>query len=223
MALKVLQSGLHPLGYYDALDAQTTTMKGGEVVTFGTVAVGAATDKSAADSADGYLYTGANRPVVTNTIGASTRPYMLSDDGTSGYGTLFGQVVGGTVGQVVTGGAVLGPHTATASGKITCWHQPGLFGVTLDAVHTDATVGLSVTNSTLTTGAALYSTSAGLLTPDSTARVSTYVAARFVSFETDRSLVTTPNRLVAALNSPSGGSALSPVISYAVIHFNPGQ
>lgn len=221
MALKVLHTSGSPLGEFDCLDSQTTTMKGGEVVTFGTAVT--ATDKGAADVADGYYNPGTSRVVVTNTIGGSTRPYMLSDDGTAHYGTLFGQVVGGTVGQVVTGGAQLGPHTATASGKITCWSTPGLFATTLDAVHTDATVGLVPTNASLAPGAALYATSAGLLTPDSSARVSTYVAARFVSFETDRTLVTTPNRLVAALNSPGNSSAYTPTFTVAVYHFDAGQ
>ena len=58
-----------------------------------------------------------------------------------GYGTLFGAVVGGTVGQQVNGpttftGAILGPHTSTGSGKTTCWDKPGLYAVSLDAVDT---------------------------------------------------------------------------------------
>ena len=85
------------------------------------------------------------RPIVTTTFGtvaATDGPFYLTDDGTasngsppsSGYGTLFGSLVGGNVGQVVTGGTLLGPHTAAGSGKITLWMNPGLYGVSLDAL-----------------------------------------------------------------------------------------
>ena len=139
---------------------------------------------------------------------------MLADDGTSGYGTLFGVVVGGTVGQVVTGGAVLGPHTATGSGKVTCWDKPGVYGVSLDACDTTASTGLAPTNGTLDTGAALYATSAGLLTPNSGARFENVVVGRFIDFETNGSLVNTPSRLASSL--------LTTTYSYAIFHFSPG-
>lgn len=217
MALKLLQPGTQPLGQFDGLDAEVLTLKGGEVVTLVATAVPPG-DKAAADSFDGYVNTGssAKRPVVTKTVDAYSRPLFLADEGISGYGTLFGSVVGGTVGQVVTGGAVLGPHTATGSGKVTCWDKPGLYAVSLDACDTNASTGLQPTNTTIAVGDALYYTTAGLLTPTAasapagTGGVKT-VVGRFVDFETNGSLVTTPNRLVAALNSPSGlVSALGP-------------
>ncbi len=85
--------------------------------------------------------------------------------------------------KVVTGGAVLGPHTATGSGKITVWHMPGLYSVSLDAADTSSSTGLTTTNATLTVGDALYATSAGLLTPDSGSSFEAdVVVGRFVEF-----------------------------------------
>lgn len=222
MALKLLQSGGQPLGQYDCLDADLPNILGGEVMTFGTAVV--ATDKAAADAGDGYITPGTSRTVVKLMDGtAAGGPLMLSDDGTTGYGTLFGTVVGGTVGKVVTGGAVLGPHTATGSGKITCWHQPGLYAVTLDAVDTTAGTGLIPANTagTLTPGAKLFVTSTGKLTPNVGAGTAAVWAGRFVEFATDGALVNTPNRLVQALNSPTGSSALTLSYTVAVFHFNP--
>lgn len=234
MALKLLQSGGNPLGQFDADDRDT--FLGGEVITFTARAVGAATDKSAADSADGYYNPGTSRAVLTkvlsNALGAGAvggGPLMLADDGTSGYGTLFGQVVGGTVGQQVTGGAQLGPATNVGSGKVTAWHQPGLYGVTLDAVDT-ATIAPSVAS--CTPGKPLYALNAtGFLTTNNSTGVSfnngttSIVVGNFVEFATDGSLVRTPNRLVAALNSPSSNVSSSLATSYtmAIFHFNPGK
>jgi len=191
---------------------------------------------AAADSFDGYVNPGSvqKRPVVTRNVATTKRPLMLSDDGITGYGTLFGAVVGGTVGQQVNGpttftGALLGPHTATGSGKVTCWEKPGLYAVSLDACDTDAVTGLQPTNTTLDVGAALTFVPAlalgGQLTPvgSTAAAGNTVVVARLVDFETNGSLVTTPNRLVAALNSPSGlVSSVGPrQFAFATFYFNP--
>lgn len=223
MALKLLQPGVQPLGQFDGLDTEVLTLKGGEVVTFGSTVVPPG-DKAAYDSFDGYVAP-SSRPVVTKTLGASVRPLMLADEGISGYGTLFGSVVGGTVGQVVTGGAVLGPHTATGSGKVTCWEKPGLYAVSLDACDTNATTGLQPTNTTpLAPGAPLYATTAGLITPVSSGNT-TRCIGHFIEFETNGSLVNTPNKLVAALNSPSGlVSSVGPKqFAFAAFYFNPGS
>lgn len=209
MSLKLLQPGGQPLGQFDGLDTEVLTLKGGEVVTFTSVVATSATDKSAFDSFDGYVSPN-KRVVVTKTLGASVRPLMLADDGVTGYGTLFGTVVGGVAGQVTAGGAVLGPHTATGSGKVTCWEKPGLYAVSLDAVDTTASTGLVPTNTTLATGDALYATTAGLLTPVSSGN-STRLVGRFVDFDTNGSLVTTPNTLVGGLRS----------LAFATFYFNP--
>ena len=155
---------------------------------------------------------------------------MLTDDGITGYGTLFGSVVGGVVGQQVNGpttftGAVLGPATQTGSGKITCWDKQGLYAVSLDACDTAVSTGLQPTNTSLDVGAALTFTSAGLLTPTvgGSGLGGAPNVARLVEFSTNGSLVTTPNSLVAALNSPSGNvSSVGPrQFSFAVFFFNP--
>src|SRR4051812_37669801 len=100
MALLLINPGGNPLGEFDASDSIVTSVKGGEVLTFVTATV--ATDKAAADQADGYEYTNTTKAVLSTALTSGSRPLMLCDDGTANYGTLFGTVVGGTVGQVVT-------------------------------------------------------------------------------------------------------------------------
>ena len=241
MALVLLQPGIEPFGQYDAVDGYTTTILGGEVCTFTSVSV--ATDKAAADALDGYLAPGTSRAALTTNLpaGAVTTgvgPWMLTDDGTANYGTLFGVVVGGTVGQVASGGyspgnggligggTVLGPHTALASGKWTAWDKPGLYGVTLDAVDALTITPLS---GSLAPGAILQAFAGnqvgkvpGQLTTSGGAAASATMA-RFIEFRTRGSLVTTPNRLVSALNSPSStvSGTLANTMYMAVIHFQP--
>jgi hypothetical protein len=224
MALRLRQSGIQPLGQFDALDAQATSVLGGEVAGFAYVATSGSggTDQSAADVEDGYVAQANTRPAATTTLVSGMRPLFLVDEGTSNYGTLFGQLVGGAVGKTVTGGTVLGPHTAAGSGKWTLWDKPGMYAVTLDAVDTTENSGLVVTNPALAGGDALYATSAGLLTPNVGAAFQSVVVARFIEFEGEGSLVTSTKSLVQALNSPSGTSA-APAAEFtqAVIHFNP--
>jgi hypothetical protein len=246
MALKLLQPGTQPLGQFDGLDSDVLTLKGGEVVSFASVTTsgqpGVTTgglDQAAYDVFDGYVNSSGTfkRPAVSRKFDgapgspvATSRPLMLSDDGITGYGTLFGSVVGGTIGQQVNGpttftGAILGPHTATGSGKVTCWDKPGLYAVSLDAVDTAASTGLQPTNTTLVVGSALTFTATGLLTPVSggSGLSSAPKVANLVEFNTNQSLVTTPNYLVAALNSPSGNvSSVQPrAFQFATIYFAP--
>jgi hypothetical protein len=243
MALKLLQPGIQPLGQFDGLDSDVLTLKGGEVVSFAQVTTsgqpGVTTgglDQAAFDVFDGYVNQLGTfkRPAVTRkfdgttTLTSASRPLMLSDDGISGYGTLFGTVVGGTVGQVTYGPAstvaavnLLGPHTSTGSGKTTCWDKPGLYAVSLDAVDGY----LQPTNTALVIGNALTFTNQGLLTPtgSSDALAGAPVVGHLVEFNTNQSLVTTPNYLVAALNSPSGNvSSVGPrAFQFATIYFAP--
>jgi hypothetical protein len=208
MALKILQPGIQPIGQFDGLDSEVTAVKGGEVVGFTFVNIGQSVDKSASDINDGYVsYTTKKRPAVTKTLVSGMRPLFLVDDGTTGYGTLFGQLVGSYIGQQSVGGTVLGPHTAAGSGKLTLWDKPGLYAVTLDACDTTASTGLQPSNTTLAGGAALYATAAGLLTPNVSAAFESVVVGRFIQFQTNGSLVTTPNSLVAATNVPAGNVA----------------
>lgn len=236
MALKLVNQAGNPLGQFDGLDGNGSTtgflsLKGGEVVTFGAATVPPG-DKAAADAFDGYAAPNL-RPVVTRALtgagATASRPLMLADEGISGYGTLFGSVVGGTVGQVSSGGAVLGPHTATGSGKVTCWHLPGVYAVSLDAVDTTAGTGLIPGNTTglLVPGKALYATATGLLTPNSAvnfdgASATASIVGRFIDFETNGSLVTTSSSLVGTLNPPDGAFSASPrTPTFAVFYFNP--
>jgi hypothetical protein len=223
MSLRVLTPGLNPIGTFDCLDADVTLFKGGEVCGLTSVTL-AGTDKAAYDSFDGYEFPSSveKRTVVRKTLASGNRPLFLADEGVTGYGTLLGVVVGTTAGQGVTGGALLGPHTASGSGKVTVWDKPGLYAVSLDACDTNASTGLQPTNTSLDAGSALYATTAGLLTPTSGSAFETYVVARFVSFETNGSLVSTPNKLVSALNSPSGSAAPTKSFQFAVFHFQLG-
>lgn len=247
MSLKLLQPGVNPLGQFDVVDSELTSFKGGEVCSFAAVATNtqpgvttAGLDQAAYDVFDGYVQNPAGtylRPAVSKNwngtvLAVTARPLFLADDGILGYGTLFGAVVGGTVGQQVNGpttftGAILGPNTATGSGKMTLWDKPGLYAVSLDAVDTTASTGLQPTNTThgLTVGSALSWTTAGLLTPvtGGSPVSGSPVVATFVEFNTNGSLVTTPNYLVAALNSPSGNvsSVGNRAFQFATIAFRP--
>lgn len=223
MALRLLQPGVQPIGQYDGYDQLMTNLKGGEIVTLVSLPVANA-DKAASDVFDGYVNDGAveKRIVVSSTLLAGTTLFMLADEGISGYGTLLGSVLGSTAGQN-TSGTVLGPHTTAGSGKVTCWDKPGLYAVSLDACDTDPTTGLQPTNPTLKTGDPLYAKLAGGLLSPSNASATTARVGTFVSFETNGSLVNTPNKLAQALNSPSGSPAQAKSFKWAVFYFQPGN
>jgi len=211
MALKTLQSGVQPLGQFDGYDTQYTLFKGGEVCSLMTIVM--STDVAAADIADGYSGTSLKvRPAVTFSLVSGMRPLFLADEGVAGYGTLFGSVVGAITGRVVSGGAVLGPATSAASGKVTCWDKPGLYAVTLDAADTTALTGLVPANTALTPGDALYATASGLITPSTVTRFENVVIGRFVEFSSNGSLVTTPASLIG--NQPNS-------FTECVFHFFP--
>jgi len=232
MALKPLFQGQMPQ-MWDGYDGDYLTLKGGEVVQMRSVTyydrsqAPAGADLVSYDwlNGDGYVGTSSKtRPCVTKTLTTDKRPLFLADEGTTYYGTLFGSYVGGVGGQVMTATQV-GPSTAAASGKVTCWDKAGLYAVSLDAVDTTATTGLVTGNSTLAVGDPLYATTAGLLTPikaSSFETVSTkgLVVARFVEFVTDGSLVTTPANVASALNSPSGSAGSVKPLSWAVVNWS---
>lgn len=213
MALKVLFEGREPT-QFDGYDLDYLTTKGGEVGRLMSVPYvyppGADGDKAAYDAFEGWSTQGGAdyfRTVVTTDLSSagsdtSYRPLFLIDEGTTGYGVVVGTVVGGVAGQVT--GSNLGPHTATASGKVTCWDKWGVYAVTLDAVSTAFTTAVDVRP-----GYPLYATSAGLLTHDEasafdTSAVATTVVGRFIEFSTSRSLVTTPSYLagVTSVRTP---------------------
>lgn len=218
MALKPLQAGKEPLGQFDGYDGDYLTITGGEVGTLigipYTYPAGASGDQAANDVFDGYTGV-ATRPAVTRNLTSGDRPLYLLDEGTVGYGTMFGVSIGGVTGQVVpnpsspatTGGVVLGPHTAYGSGKVTCWQKPGLYAVTLNSVAADLAPTTAVN-----TGDPLYATATGLLTTQVGLAFENIVIARFVEFTTNGSLVTTPSYL-------AGGTR---TFTEVVIDFHPG-
>jgi hypothetical protein len=109
-----------------------------------------------------------------------------------------------------TTGTALGPHTAAASGKVTCWDKPGLYAVSTDAV-SQAPNALVVTNVALVPGTKVEYTATGLLTATGgTGALGTGVG-RLVEFETSPFLVTTPPSLI--------GAAMS--VTRVVIHYSP--
>lgn len=152
MALKLLQPGLRPMGQFDLEDDDQNSVLGGEFGIF--EALQTSTDAYASDSA-------VVGPQIQVTIGDADLAASggiapiggLIDEGTSGangYGTLFGSVIGGTAGQgtglgtrASQGVVTVGPRTTFGSGKVTLFHQPGLYGVTEDAV-----AGADFTNGT---------------------------------------------------------------------------
>lgn len=228
MALELVQGTVQPLGQFDGYDAIATSVRGGEVGTIIGVLVGTDVAVPDADGRDGYVGAPPNhtRPMITTQLDTpGLRPLGLIDDGNeNGYGTMFGSVLGGTGGQQVTGGAVLGPHTATGSGKLTLWDKAGTYAVTLDAVDTDPAAGLVPTNTGLAVGDALYATTAGLLTPDIAKQFDTAPIGRLLNFETLKggTLVNTPLFLVSAVNSPVGaGQPQQLQMTRALIYFDP--
>jgi len=203
MALYIYQPGIQPLGQFDCLDGYLDgtydTILGGEVGTvYGASRTNTADEKAAKDALDGYTNaTDVLRVAVANSIEAYTqRPLWLLDDGTLGYGTLFGQVIGTPAGLLTTG-TNLGPHTAAASGKITCWDKPGLYAISVDAVSTAAD-GIVLTNAACDPGTAIRPLANGTLGLTSTAGVLAVTVGRFLEFETSPFLVTTPPSLVGA-------------------------
>ncbi len=170
---------------------------------------------------------GVNKKCLTRELTAGIRPLYLSDDGTANYGTVLGAIVGGVVGTEVNNPSLstysslfgvssfVGPATYVGSGRVTAWGKPGTYGVTLDACDS-GTTGLQPTNTSLYPGSPLFAAKssyttpgAGVLTPnpansfEGNGTSAGLVVAYFVEFRTKGALVTTPNRLVSALNSPS--------------------
>lgn len=202
MALKTYQPGIYPIGQLDLLDGYHSLVKGGEIGTvFGASRTNTTSEKAAIDALDGYTNaTDVLRAGVAPRVNATTtRPLFLLDEGTTGYGTLFGQVIGGPAG-IASSGTNLGPHTAYAGGKVTCWGTSGLYGVSVDAVDTSAD-GLVITNASCDPGAKVQPQNDGVLTLSSAGTAVDVTVGRFVEFNTSPFLVTTPASLVGAAAS----------------------
>lgn len=206
MALYILNPGITPLGDFDCLDTDLDNVVGGEVAVLDEASRSiTSTEKAAADVLDGYVAdgidTGTPTPtrVVARIADETSETYdlfYLMDDGKAGYGTLFGEVVGTPTGLSVTSTA-LGPHSAAASGKVTLWDKPGLYAVSLTALHTDVVPTTAGTNmyDTPLPGQLLYRHTDGKL---ARATSTSDKIAQFVELANNGSLVTTPARLVGA-------------------------
>jgi len=196
MALFLLQPGLHPLGDFDLLDTDASSVVGGEVMTLDEASrVNTSTEKAAYDVFDGYVADGssaATRVVarIADETSETYKAFYLSDDGTTHYGVMFGSVIGSPIGLSTTG-TNLGPHTTAGSGKVTLWDKPGLYAVSLDAVET----ALSDLTDTPLPGAILYRYTTGKLT--SLADTGDKIAL-YVEHTSNGSLVNTPGKLVGA-------------------------
>lgn len=200
-----------PCGIFDVVDSYASSIKGGEVGSlFEVPRANTASEKSVADAKDGYTYNLKRAAVAPFVNAAGTkRPLWLLDEGISGYGTLFGTIVGAVAGQCTGDGTgsscavVVGPSTLSGSGKVTCWHMPGLYAISTDAVDTTATTGLVMSNANAIPGAAVKPLSNGVLTLTNGSGAINVTVARFVEFETRPFLVTTPPSLIGATESVS--------------------
>ena len=181
MALKLLNPGLRPLGMFDLDDDDAGAVVGGQYVELKTEAT-VGSEGYAADV--GQLQDAAtivNFQRVTRTAGNFGG---LADEGGEEYGTLFGSLIGQNTGKAtqfgtLNGAVVIGPTTDRASGKVTVWATPGLYGVT----DQDSTLDSASVNDIVTADAD------GLLEIDNTAvanKVGIYVGAM-----SDSSLVST--------------------------------
>ena len=214
MALVLLNNNGTPYGQFDGYDSLLTTMLGGEVAMLTSYAL-TGSDKKASDINDGYVINSPQqlRPIVTTTMAGSATegPLFLTDDGTANYGTLFGTLVGGQARQVVSGGTSFGPSTMSGSGKVTLWSNPGLYGVTLDAL--DATL---VASTAVSVGDALFYTSAGKVCLTAQKVASARQVGRVVEFSTGDTLVNTPRSLTRV--GVAGGTL---AFKYLVMTWNP--
>jgi hypothetical protein len=200
MALYILQPGIQPLGDFDCDDTDLPNVVGGEVGTLDEASrVNTSSEKAAADVFDGYVADGSSAATrvilrIADTSSESRKLFYLLDDGKAGYGTLFGQVIGVPTGLTTTG-TNLGPHTASASGKVTAWDKPGLYAVSTSAVLAD----LSDLTDTPLPGALLYrGATTGKLSSLAESPGSSDKIAMFVEMASNGSLVNTPARLVGA-------------------------
>lgn len=205
MTLYLLQPGLDPLGQIDFLDTDLASVTGGQFGVWDEQGrANTATERAAQDVFDGYVADlvssgspTASRPVMQLADGTDAGEAMyLLDDGIVGYGTLFGSLIGNPVGLATTGTA-LGPNTAQASGKVTCWHQSGLYAVSTDAMDADVFPTTGNISDTPLPGEFLYCGAATAQLTRVDGGPGTKVAI-FVEMRGNGSLVTTPARLVGA-------------------------
>ena len=194
MALYLLQSGIQPLGQFDLLDG--TALVGGEVMTLDKVAI-KGTDVSSFDAKDAYVATADNgiayRVAARLATGSDAYMLCLADEGTAGYGVIFGSVIGASCGQTTTG-TNLGPATYVGSGKVTLYDKPGLFAVSTNVLASGLlTLSGTTIMDTPLPGASLFANGSGLFTTTGTT-----VVARFIEMTNSGGMVQTPARLFAS-------------------------
>lgn len=206
MTLYILNPGIQPLGDFDVLDTDLTSIVGGECMVLDEASRSiTSTEKAAADVLDGYIddqidigNTSATRTIarIADTTSETYNVFYLADDGKAGYGVIFGEVIGNPTG-LNTSGTNLGPHTAQGSGKVTLWDKAGLYGISLTALTNDVVPNTSGNlYDTPLPGTLLYrAQTTGLLTR---ATASADKIALFVELTSNGSLVTTPSRLTGA-------------------------
>lgn len=206
MALKLLQPGLRPMGQFDLDDDATkANVTGGELMGF----AGAFSGQGAADI-------GAGTPEVevgfVSTAGRAAEESgsndrllgFLADEGIRGYGTLFGELLGGATGKAtsLSGATVIGPATHSGSDKVTLHHGPGLYGFSAPVDGTTTALGGSSdcwnTLGTISVNTAMSATSGKWLASVG----SDQSHCVMVGPVTDSSLVSTTN-------SAAGASALN--------------
>lgn len=202
MAMYPLVGGLNPFGHFDGTDTELANLLGGEVMTLGSASrTGTSTETGAPDALDGYDYASVGQRVVAKLADTSTQfPLYLCDEGTSPkYFTLFGQMTG-PLG--VGDGTVVGPHTTSGSGKVTLWSNPGLYGVSVDALAGDFVTSLASGGAGLVPGKVLgiaNGADKGKLAHNAcTNKVASTGVAHFVEFRTEGGYVNTPSKLVGA-------------------------
>lgn len=216
MGLKLLQPSLRPLGQFDVKDDDLDSIQGGKYVELEDAG---ATEGYAADVGQVGPLASAAGPTkafeaMTFALESRTDGNMggLADDGTTGYGTLYGTVIGGTAGQgtglgsqPTKGVVTVGPTSALASGKVTVWHAAGLYGVdsaglaqaTTNSPDTSpALIDTSLAlNSVITAIDSAHTDRGSLLSSDANA---TDQIAIYVGSVTDSSLVSTSERAVTS-------------------------
>lgn len=210
MALYILQPGVQPLGQFDFDDTDLPNVVGGDLATLDRTSArtNTSSEKHAAD-ADGYSadLIDVGTPTGYRTLfrladsaTETAKPMYLIDDGKTGYGTLFGQVIGVPAGLSTTG-TNAGPHTASASGKVTLWDKAGLYAISLDALDTGVVPYTSGNlYDTPIPGDLLYrGANTGKLSKTQTG--SEKFVAMFVELTNSRSLVNTPAALVGSTSS----------------------
>jgi hypothetical protein len=155
MALYILEPGIQPLGQFDLLDTDASSVVGGLIgIMSRTNRTNTSTETAAADVFDGYVSASVSeglntqtRPVVQiadASASDNSKGMYLMDDGLAGYGTLFGSMGG----MFNPAGTALGPSTVTGSGKVTLWDKPGLYAASFEACYS-ATAAQNLGNGTL--------------------------------------------------------------------------